>query len=221
MTDESKLIAGQLNAEHGLGKAEVVGESAVLRACDLLHEKGISPTIDAIRAVLGKGNRATINRFRQAWEAQRAELKAAISAAPAKPAKVIEMFDALWIEATRYGRQEAEALKEQLAARDAQHRKAMEELQTEFEASEDRGEALDSELETLRAELKRVRASGEDQLVTLRNECAEAQRIAAEAEARSSVIEAEHRALLDAYDKLVSRLPVGPKNLLPDPVEGS
>ena len=204
---ENTAVVAQLHAEHALGKLETVTEAAVWKACDLLAGQGLGPTIDAVRRVLGKGNRATINHHRREWEKHRAQQRAAIAAAPETPAKVLEMLELLWIEAVRFGRIEADALKAQQEAQAASHRQELDQLTCELGNSEAQVEALEAELETERAATTAEREARDTEITEYRTQARAAEARAAEAMRQTAAAVAERDALRAMLDRIASRLP--------------
>jgi len=147
--DEIAEIVAALHHMHHVPKSEAVGGAHVAAACDALQAKCVPPTNDRITSVLGKGSLSTIIKGKRLWEERQTALRAAAAAAPAKSQKTVDLFDELWIEASRSARQEATALKEQLDSMEQKHREDIIVLEHGLEASEQKAETQEAALKDL------------------------------------------------------------------------
>lgn len=147
--EEIAEIAAALHKLHNVPKSEAVGDAHVAAACDALQAKAVPPTNALITIVLGKGSLSTISKGKRLWEERQAALRAAAAAAPAKSQKTVDLFEELWIEASRSARQEATALKDQLDSMEQKHREDIIVLERGLETSEQKAEAQEAALKDL------------------------------------------------------------------------
>ncbi len=184
--EEMAEIAVGLHKLHKVPKSEAVGDVHVAAACDALQAKGVSPTNALITLVLGKGSLSTIIKGRRQWEERKAALRAAAAAAPAKSQKTVDLFEELWIEASRSARQEASALKVQLDSVEQKHRDDMIVLERGLEASERQAEAQEAALKDLAEKSAQEREVLQAQVEKLTTELKIAERRIAEGAQKES-----------------------------------
>ncbi len=220
-SNDKKDLLQRLHAEHGLGRLDVVGRETVWQACDLLTGHGIMPAIDAIRTLIGRGNRGTINLQRRAWEQHTADQRAAHAAVPDLPARLAAQFKDVWIEACQLGREAAQGLRERLAAQQDRHATEVAELTRALTASEERVEMLEAAVEEMRAAAAAGKTEREASETRLRAALAIGEARAHDAERRRAAAEAECTALKEMFELLALRLQQAPQQpevaLQPDP----
>lgn len=87
-----------------------VGQSDVSRAADTLLRTGERPTIEKVRAMIGKGSPNTINPLLDAWwRTLSARLDSGPAALHRLPESVAHVAEALWMQALEEGRRRAHA----------------------------------------------------------------------------------------------------------------
>lgn len=219
-----------------------IQQDQVDAAADALLLRGERPTIERIRAELGTGSPATVNRLLDAWWTglgQRLAQSKATLALPNAPAPIAEAFSALWAEALAQARSQLAAEFE--AAHMALQRERgefTERLQTAQEAEAraegaalealeqrtaaiERGQALEAELAALRVQINQL--TDQVSRLTAVNEQLQAETTAAatrerqlQAQAREerSSTEAGYRAAQDHWLRELDRARQAEKTLV-------
>lgn len=204
--DEVAKVLVKLHATHGLSKSETVRQENIWLACDALKEAGIDPTMRGVREVLGKGSPGTINDGKRAWEKEQEALREAASTAPDKSQKTLDLFEALWVEATRSGRQEAAALKAQLDRLIEKHEKEIAEANAALDETDKQLEATRVEMSVAIQRADDERARHEIELLGLRADLRAADARASEEASKAAAAEGRHASLSESYDKLLAHM---------------
>jgi hypothetical protein len=94
-----------------------VPESDVFAAADRVLSRGERPTVERVRAELGRGSPARVGQLLDAWWAQLARRLSGLTQLPDLPAEVVQAFTTAWTTASAHARTIAErALGEAQAA---------------------------------------------------------------------------------------------------------
>ena len=157
--------SARFNTERGITPADVD------RAADALLRQGQRPTIEKVRATIGRGSPNTINPLLDAWWSRLAgRLDAGPAALHRLPEPVLHAAEALWLQclddARRRAQLEAQGSRKALA-RERQDLEVQShvlgireaELRARIEAAEQRAARLELELETLTTLLRKEQAS--------------------------------------------------------------
>lgn len=208
--EEAAKILAKLRATHGLSKTETVSKENIWAACDALREAGLEPTMRGVREVLGKGSPGTINDGKRAWEKEQDAQREAAAAAPEKSQKTLDLFEALWVEATRSGRQEAAALKAQLDRLVEKHEKEIAEANATLDETHKQLETLGTELAAAVQRAEDNRAIHETEIRELRADLRAAEARASQDAYKAATAEGRYASLADSYEKLLGRMPGAP-----------
>lgn len=137
-----------------------VPEAEVSAAADRILARGERPTVERVRAELGRGSPARVGRLLEAWWDALAKRLAGETRLPELPAEVAAAFHQVWQAAVHEGRAQVEAVL-------AEHQQALTHEHAALQAERERfGTAL-SEAQTARQQSDRARELAEVRLQEL------------------------------------------------------